>query len=232
MSKNNLDIDIDSYKGPFDVLLKLIEKQKLDIYQIKLEDITSSFIEEVRKMEIPLDQLSEFIYISSILLAIKSNKLLPKKEEDSLEEDLRKYLIEYKKIKSVQEDFKILEKEAARYFTKYKEDLSQFSKEEEIIAHDIEIISREFQKLMEKMADQADQNEVISQIKELDVNDYVEKIRKTLNFSSTIKLSSIVEEISDKRACIATFLALLEMVRTKEIYLKELSTNSFEIIKR
>lgn len=232
MSKNNLDIDIDSYKGPFDVLLKLIEKQKLDIYQIKLEDITSSFIEEVRKMEIPLDQLSEFIYISSILLAIKSNKLLPKKEEDSLEEDLRKYLIEYKKIKSVQEDFKILEKEAARYFTKYKEDLSQFSKEEEIIAHDIEIISREFQKLMEKMADQADQNEVISQIKELDVNYYVEKIRKTLNFSSTIKLSSIVEEISDKRACIATFLALLEMVRTKEIYLKELSTNSFEIIKR
>lgn len=232
MSKNNLDIDIDSYKGPFDVLLKLIEKQKLDIYQIKLEDITSSFIEEVRKMEIPLDQLSEFIYISSILLAIKSNKLLPKKEEDSLEEDLRKYLIEYKKIKSVQEDFKILEKEAARYFTKYKEDLSQFSKEEEIIVHDIEIISREFQKLMEKMADQADQNEVISQIKELDVNDYVEKIRKTLNFSSTIKLSSIVEEISDKRACIATFLALLEMVRTKEIYLKELSTNSFEIIKR
>jgi segregation and condensation protein A len=232
MSKNNLDIDIDSYKGPFDVLLKLIEKQKLDIYQIKLEDITSSFIEEVRKMEIPLDQLSEFIYISSILLAIKSNKLLPKKEEDSLEEDLRKYLIEYKKIKSVQEDFKILEKEAARYFTKYKEDLSQFSKEEEIIAHDIEIISREFQKLMAKMADQADQNEVISQIKELDVNDYVEKIRKTLNFSSTIKLSSIVEEISDKRACIATFLALLEMVRTKEIYLKELSTNSFEIIKR
>ncbi|WP_299034930.1 ScpA family protein, partial [uncultured Anaerococcus sp.] len=117
MKTMKLKIDIESYTGPFDVLLRLIEKQKLDIYDINIEDITAPYLEEIRKMDIPLDELSEFIYISSILLAIKSNKLLPREEEDDLEEDLIKYLIEYKKIKSVQKDFKKLEEEGKKYFS-------------------------------------------------------------------------------------------------------------------
>lgn len=227
-----LKIDIESYTGPFDVLLRLIEKQKLDIYDINLEDITTPYLEEIKKMDIAIDELSEFIYISSILLAIKSNKLLPKQEDDELEEDLIKYLIEYKKIKSVQEEFKYLEKEGQKYFSKYQEDLSQYSGKEELIGQDIEILSQEFQKLMLRILDKPDQNQVISQIKELDVNDYVEKIRKTLNFSTSIRLDDITKEIRDKKACIATFLALLEMVRTKEIYLKEEKKNYFTIQKR
>jgi segregation and condensation protein A len=232
MKTMKLKIDIESYTGPFDVLLRLIEKQKLDIYDINIEDITAPYLEEIRKMDIPLDELSEFIYISSILLAIKSNKLLPKEEEDDLEEDLIKYLIEYKKIKSVQKDFKKLEEEGKKYFSKYQEDLSKFSGEEELIAQDVEILSQEFEKLMAKILDKPEKNQVITQIKELDVNDYVEKIRKTLNFSTSIKLEAITKEIKDKKACIATFLALLEMVRTREIFLKAIGENSFAIEKR
>lgn len=227
-----LKIDIESYTGPFDVLLRLIEKQKLDIYDINIEDITTPYLEEIKKMDIALDELSEFIYISSILLAIKSNKLLPKEENNELEEDLIKYLIEYKKIKSVQEDFKHLEEEGQKYFSKYQEDLSKYSGEEELIAQDIEILSQEFNKLMARILDKPEKNEVINQIRELDVNDYVEKIRKTLNFSKSIKLRDITKEIKDKKACIATFLALLEMVRTKEIILTEICENSFAIEKR
>lgn len=227
-----LEIDIESYTGPFDVLLSLIEKQKVDIYDVKIEDITTPFLEEIRKMDIALDELSEFIYISSILLAIKSNKLLPKEEEDDLEEDLIKYLIEYKKIKSVQDDLKYLEEEGQKYFSKYQEDLSKFSGKEEFISQDVGILSSEFSKLMKKLSDVPDSNEVINRIKELDVNDYVEKIRKTLNFSKSLRLDDITEEIKDRRACIATFLALLEMVKLKEIYLKEIGENSFTIEKR
>lgn len=227
-----LEIDIESYTGPFDVLLSLIEKQKVDIYDVKIEDITTPFLEEIRKMDIALDELSEFIYISSILLAIKSKKLLPKEEEDDLEEDLIKYLIEYKKIKSVQDDLKYLEEEGQKYFSKYQEDLSKFSGKEEFISQDVGILSSEFSKLMKKLSDVPDSNEVINRIKELDVNDYVEKIRKTLNFSKSLRLDDITEEIKDRRACIATFLALLEMVKLKEIYLKEIGENSFIIEKR
>src|SRR5699024_3426701 len=215
-----LEIDIESYTGPFDVLLKLIEKQKLDIYDIKIEDITTPYLNEIKKMDIPLDELSEFIYISSILLAIKSNKLLTKESEDDLEEDLIKYLIEYKKIKSVQDQFKFLEKEGQKYFSKYQEDLSRFSTEEELLIHDVEILHQEFSKLMAKILDKPEENPIVREIKELDVNDYVEKIRKTLNFSKSIKLNDITSEIRDRKACIATFLALLEMVKLKEILLR------------
>ncbi|MDD7305938.1 MAG: segregation/condensation protein A [Peptoniphilaceae bacterium] len=228
----NLKIDIEAYTGPFDVLLRLIEKQKLDIYDIKIEDITAPYLEEIKKIDIPLDELSEFIYISSILLAIKSNKLLPKEEDNDLEEDLIKYLIEYKKIKSVQDEFKYLEEEGLKYFSKYQEDLSKYSGKDELIIHDVGLLSKEFQKLMLKIGDKPYTNQVINQIKELDVNDYVEKIRKTLNFSRSIKLIDITKEIKDKKACIATFLALLELVRTKEIFLNEIKDNSFAIVKR
>ena len=97
MKNNSLNIDLEVYTGPFDVLLKLIEKQKVDIYDIKIEDITSPYMEAINEMDIPLGQLSEFIYISSILLYIKSSKLMPKNEDDTIEEDFISYLIEYKK---------------------------------------------------------------------------------------------------------------------------------------
>ena len=87
MKSNSLNIDLEVYTGPFDVLLRLIEKQKVDIYDIKIEDITSPYMEAINEMDIPLGQLSEFIYISSILLYIKSSKLMPKDKNDTVEED-------------------------------------------------------------------------------------------------------------------------------------------------
>lgn len=64
------------------------------------------------------------------------------------------------------------------------------------------------------------------------MNDYVIKIRNTLKFTKKIKLESITKEIKSKEVCIGTFLALLELVKTKEIYLKQEIINEFLIIKR
>ena len=140
MKSNSLNIDLEVYTGPFDVLLRLIEKQKVDIYDIKIEDITSPYMEAINEMDIPLGQLSEFIYISSILLYIKSSKLMPKDKNDTVEEDFISYLIEYKKIKSVEDDLKILENEAKSYYTKYQEDLSKYKSNDEIISKDVNIL--------------------------------------------------------------------------------------------
>lgn len=144
----NLNIELEGYQGPFDLLLKLIEKQKIDIYDIKLEDITNDYLLEIEKLDTSLEDISSFIYIASILLSIKSSKLLPKDEDDNnLEEDLLTYLIEYKKIKSVQDDFKKLELEARKIHSKYAEDLSQFESEEEFISKDVVLLASQFEKL-------------------------------------------------------------------------------------
>lgn len=228
-----LNIKLEEFEGPFDLLLKLIDREKIDIYDVKIEEITNPFLEEMAKIDIDISMLSEFIYTSSILLTIKANKLLPKPENATLEEDFLSYLIEYKKIKSVQDDFKILEDEARKIHSKYQEDLSVYQKENFVISQDIDILSQEFSKLIKKLdKDKKSEEKIFEQVKIPDVNSYLVSLRKTLNFSKELNLIDITRRINSKAECIATFLALLELVRLNEIYIKQTEINSFKIFKR
>lgn len=229
----NLNIKLSEFEGPFDLLLKLIDKQKIDIYDVKIEEITNPFLEEMAKMDIEISKLSEFIYTSSILLTIKANKLLPKPENENLEEDFLGYLIEYKKIKSVQDDFKFLEEEARKIRSKYQEDLTSFQNDTIAISQDVDILSKEFSKLIKRLnKEKQSEEKIFEQVKIPDVNSYLVSLRKTLNFSKELNLIDITRRINSKAECIATFLALLELVRLNEIYIKQTELNSFKIIKR
>ncbi len=229
----NLNIKLQDFEGPFDLLLKLIDREKIDIYDVKIEEITNPFLDEMAKMDIEISMLSEFIYTSSILLTIKANKLLPKPENEKLEDDFLSYLIEYKKIKSVQEDFKFLEDEARKIRSKYQEDLANFQKETFVISQDVDILSKEFTKLLRKIDKEKQKEEkIFEQVRIPDVNSYLISLRKTLNFSKELNLLDITKRINSKAECIATFLALLELVRLNEIYIKQIEENSFRIIKR
>ncbi len=228
-----LNIKLEDFEGPFDLLLKLIDREKIDIYDVKIEEITNPFLEEMAKMDIDISMLSEFIYTSSILLTIKANKLLPKSENENLEEDFLAYLIEYKKIKSVQDDFKTLEEEARKIHSKYQEDLSAFQSETLVISQDVDILSQEFSKLIKRLEKEKQSEEkIFEQVKIPDVNTYLMSLRKTLNFSKELNLVDITRRINSKAECIATFLALLEMVKLNEIYIKQTEINSFKIVKR
>lgn len=232
MSETRLNIELEAFTGPFDLLLKLIEKKKIDIYDIKIEEITNFYLEEINKLDDNIENLSEFIYIASILLTIKANKLLPKDSDDDLEEEFISYLIYYKKIKSVEDEFKLMEDEARKIYSKYQEDLSQFERYEEVkIDKDINILTQEFRKLMTNLEKKTEKS-LVRSIKQEDVNDYVEKIKKTLNFTKKLDLSSLTDRIKNKAECIATFLALLELVKLKEISLEAKGLNSFLVIKR
>ncbi|MDY2918091.1 MAG: segregation/condensation protein A [Anaerococcus sp.] len=228
---DKLNIELESFSGPFDLLLSLIEKKKIDIYDIALEDITNSYLEEINKLS-DIDNLSEFIYIASILLTIKANKLTPKEENENLEEDFISYLITYKKIKSVEDDLKLMEAEARKIYSKYQEDLSQFEIYNEVkIDKDVNILKTEFEKVLKNL-DKKSPRPIFEPTRIEDVNEYVEKIRKTLNFAKTLRLDNITTRIRSKSECIATFLALLELVRLREIELEEKVENSFFVIKR
>lgn len=232
MSETRLNIELEAFTGPFDLLLKLIEKKKIDIYDIKIEEITNSYLEEINKLDDNIENLSEFIYIASILLTIKANKLLPKDSDDDLEEEFLSYLIYYKKIKSVEDEFKLMEDEARKIYSKYQEDLSQFERYEEVkIDKDIDILTQEFTKLITNLEKKTEKS-LVRSINQEDVNDYVEKIKKTLNFTKKLDLSSLTDRIKNKAECIATFLALLELVKLKEISLEAKGLNSFLVIKR
>ena len=140
---------------------------------------------------------------------------------------------QYKKIKSVQEDFKFLEDEARKIRSKYQEDLANFQKETFVISQDVDILSKEFTKLLRKIDKEKQKEEkIFEQVRIPDVNSYLISLRKTLNFSKELNLLDITKRINSKAECIATFLALLELVRLNEIYIKQIEENSFRIIKR
>ena len=98
-------IKIDNFEGPLDLLCYLIDKNKMNIYDVNLSDITEQYIEFLNAMEeMNLEIASEFLVMASTLLYLKSKKLLPKQEEEEeeiTEEELIRRIIEYKKFKEI-----------------------------------------------------------------------------------------------------------------------------------
>ena len=109
-------VTIDNFDGPLDLLLHLIKEEDIDIYDIKIEDITKQYLNYIKRMkELNLEIASEYLVMASELIEMKSKMLLPKKkeqDEDNYEEDPREILIErllaYKKYKEVTNNFKDL----------------------------------------------------------------------------------------------------------------------------
>lgn len=229
----NVTVELEGFNGPFDLLLNLIEKEKIDIYDVNLEDLTNKYLVEIEKLDPEIDDLSSFIYIAAVLLNIKSSKLLPKEDGQESEEDFLAYLIEYKKIKSVQDDLKSLEDEARKIHSKYAEDLSKFEASDQIIARDVSILAKEFEKVMGRIKkEERKQPHELSQIKLADINVFIENYRKALKVRDDLRLDLIINKLHSKEECIASFLALLELTKLKEIYLEQKEGNKFHIRKR
>lgn len=105
MQTNQYAIKIDNFEGPLDLLCHLIDKNKMNIYDIKISEITDQYLEYINKAEeMNLEVTSEFLIMASTLVYIKSKGLLPKQEEQEeelTEEELIARIIEYKKYKEI-----------------------------------------------------------------------------------------------------------------------------------
>lgn len=110
LQTNKYAIKIENFEGPLDLLCHLIDKNKMDIYDIKISEITDQYIEYLNQMEqMNLDITSEFLIMASTLLYIKSKGLLPKQQEETeelTEEELIKRIIDYKKYKEISKKLK------------------------------------------------------------------------------------------------------------------------------
>lgn len=104
------EIKIDNFEGPLDLLCHLIDKNKMDIYDIKIDEITEQYVDYLNKMEeLNLEIASEFLIMASTLIYLKSKTLLPKQEEEEkelTEEELIQRIIEYKKYKEITKKLK------------------------------------------------------------------------------------------------------------------------------
>ena len=221
-------VTIDNFDGPLDLLLHLIKEQDIDIYDIKIEDITKQYLDYIRHMkELNLEIASEYLVMASELLEMKSKMLLPKKkekEEDDYEEDPRELLIErlldYKRYKEVTSEFKDLELTRKMVFTREPDNLNRYVKEDENSEElgVADLIDAFNNLLKRKELDRPIATKITK--KELSVTEKVNKIKNILRNKKKINFEDIFE-VSTKEEVIISFLSVLEMVKKDEILLTQ-----------
>ncbi|QQK07557.1 segregation and condensation protein A [Miniphocaeibacter halophilus] len=222
-----LNIDTEFYNGPFDLLLKLIEKNKIDIYDVFLSDITEQFLLEVETLKIKdPENITEFIYLASTLLEIKSRKLLPKneyldEEEEITEEILLGRLIEYKKFKKLSKEFIELKKNADYYLPKFQEDFLEYTVEEvkNDIIGDSNLLLQELLNLLERnrIEEENLKKFEIIRAEEYSVEEYMENIQWKLEGEKKLPLTSFIEKNGTRQEIIVVFLSILELIKTKVV---------------
>ena len=221
-------VTIDNFDGPLDLLLHLIKEQDIDIYDIKIEDITKQYLNYIRHMkELNLEIASEYLVMASELIEMKSKMLLPKKkekEDDDYEEDPRELLIErllaYKRYKEVTSEFKDLELTRKMVFTREPDNLNRYVKEDESIEElgVADLIDAFNNLLKRKELDRPIATKITK--KELSVTEKVNKIKNILRNKKRINFEEIFE-VSTKEEVIISLLSVLEMVKKDEILLTQ-----------
>lgn len=217
------EVKIDEFSGPLDLLLHLIKKSNIDIYDISLEEITNQYLDYINSMKnLNLDIASEYLVMASELLEYKSKSLLPKKENsaDEIEEDpkeeLIKRLVDYKMYKEVTSAFKELESNRSNIYTKSPSNISEYS-EKKISNNNLSVddLINSFKKFMTRKEFEKPINTKIT-TKELSVSDRIIAIRNILKSNKSIKFIDLFEQYN-KSYVVVTFLSILEMSKNKEI---------------
>lgn len=221
------EVKIDEFEGPLDLLLHLIKKSNIDIYDISLEEITNQYLDYIKAMkEMNLDIASEYLVMASELLEYKSKSLLPKKEveNDEFEEDpketLIKRLIDYKKYKEITSAFKDLESVRSDIFTKTPSNIDEY--DEKVINNDdlsVEDLLEAFKKFMTRKEFEKPLNTKITN-KELSVSERITSIRKLLKNKKQISFMELFE-VHTKDYIVVTFLSILEMSKDREITIEQ-----------
>jgi segregation and condensation protein A len=221
---------IGDFEGPLDLLLHLIKKSKMEIFDVKISEITKEYLNYINEMnEMNLDIASEYLVMAAELIEMKSRKLLPNKNDDEEgeelledpEEELKRRLIEYKKYKDSTSEFRNLEEKRFSYYTKAPESLQKYSKEkiENNGGLGINDLLEAFQKLLERQEYNKPVNTKIAR-KELSVKERIVKIRDILKEKKKINFVELFDDFS-KPYVVVTFLSVLEMAKNREINIKQ-----------
>lgn len=229
-----INVRTGEFYGPFDLLLELIEKSKMDIYNIQLSEITNSYIEQINTIDIPSEELTDFILIAASLLQIKTKTLVKDSieveeeegEEELSKEELVRRLVEYKRIKKLAILLRDQEKIGLKKHVKLQEDLSSYSNllkaQEDNIVYDLEVLKLTMDAIILKSQIEEDfKVEKILNIAEYSLDEYSEKIKVDLLSKRILSISKMLKKVTDKSEAIIIFLSILELSKNKKLTISQ-----------
>lgn len=220
------DIRLDVFEGPFDLLLSLLERNKLNIADVSISLIADQYMEVLRN-NFDMDIASEFLVMASTLLHLKSRRLLPQKEkapEEISEEELIRRLEEYKKYKELAPALaERLEKYSGSFY-KMPEDL-RYPKIYLPLELDPALMAKvnaEIQaRIKEKTNDNTAKMERILRVEKVSIKDKMKQIIRRIVHFTRSKFSEIFTRESSRTEKVTGFLAMLELDKNKRVKVKQ-----------
>ena len=224
-----MNFNINDFSGPLDLLLHMVKKHEVDIYEVDLKIIIDEYIDFINNTDKNnLDKMSEYLIMASELIHLKSKLLLgfdDDEDDDSYEinseDDLRKRLIEFEKYQLVGSELRNLETNRQDYFTKVPESIHEYIPEDQFCHLDVDLkdLIKAFLE-MQKRAEYKKPLKTKIARKELSINDKTNFIRKILSEKSKVEFTDLFNEFN-KEELVVTLLSILEMSKNNEVLLSQ-----------
>ena len=224
-------VQLQNFEGPLDLLLFLIKKNEVEIYDIPVADITQQYLEYLTMIELlDLDNASEFVLMAATLIRIKAQMLLPKPElEDDEEaedprEELVRRLLEYQRYKEVAWEISDLEKEQRQHFPRsdftFNFEDDKDVDEEELLGKEVSIfgLMSVFAEIMKRIPPRTEHT--VEQIP-VTIEEQAEVIMCLVDKQERVLLTEILQQIKERIIVIVTFVALLDLVKNKRVQLNQ-----------
>ena len=220
----NYRCNLDIFEGPLDLLLHLIKEQKMDIYDIRIAEITKQYLSYLDLLsELNLEMVGEYLVMAAELAKIKSKTLLPipETEEDVLtaagedpRAELMRRLLEYQRYKEAAFELRQKEYDQQQIFSRTGEVVLENSEEELLIEANVFDLLTAFQKVLKEKSFKKNYE---IKVTTLSVSDRISGILEILNASESVTFDSLFTSLNTKQEVIVTFLAILELMRMQLI---------------
>jgi segregation and condensation protein A len=228
--ESDYKVKLEVFEGPLDLLLYLIKKEEVDIYDIPIERITNQYMEYLSLMQLlNLEVAGEFLVMAATLMYIKSRMLLPADQQVTDAEaeegedprwELIRQLVEYKKFKEAAVQLARREEEQANVFTRAGDSgIEVDAKEVPLAEVSIFDLIAAFNEVLKKANAREDFREIYEE--RFTVSDKIEEILYTLRERSEIRFLELFSESASRAEVVVTFLALLELIRLKRLRVQQ-----------
>jgi segregation and condensation protein A len=218
-------VKFEVFEGPLDLLLYLIKKEEVDIYEVNLTRLATQFLEYIETMRLlDLEIAGEFLVMAATLMYIKSRELLPVDQqvqtdgEDDGEDprwELIRQLVEYKKFKDAAAQLSVLEARQEEVFPRAPGKLEFEAEAAPRTEASLFDLVNAVNTILERFTNREDRRDIFED--KWSVSEKIERLMRMIKERSPIKFSELFEGVTNRSEVVVTFLALLELIRLKQI---------------
>lgn len=229
--ESDYKVKLEVFEGPLDLLLYLIKKEEVDIYDIPIERITNQYMEYLSLMQLlNLEVAGEFLVMAATLMYIKSRMLLPEDQQVTDTEteegedprwELIRQLVEYKKFKDAASQLARREEEQSRMFPRRVGDDIPVEPTDDKPLAEVSIFDliNAFNEVLKKASAREEFREIVEE--RFTVSDKIEEILYSLRTQARVRFKELFSETASRTEIVVTFLALLELIRLKRLRVRQ-----------